>query len=267
MYIQFYDTKSCCYQKGNDPTKNERKHQMIAQSIHEIIQADPSTPVSTIIAHMKSSLGYTVTYKKAWLGKQLGIENVYGNWEESYQKLSALLNVMQLYVPRFIWKIKIQHAYEGNQLDVDHIIFKRVFWTFKPCIDGFKFCKSVVQVDGTFLYGKYREMLLVAVAQDDRNNILPIAFSIVEGETADAWFFFLRNLQRYVTPQDGLCLISDRHESIKSAYSRDGSDWNNNNSMHVYCIQHITQNFMRRFRNITLKKDVVNMGNCPHTLN
>jgi len=30
---------------------NKLGHQMIAQSIHEIIQANPSTPVSTIIAH------------------------------------------------------------------------------------------------------------------------------------------------------------------------------------------------------------------------
>jgi len=63
---------------------NKLGHRMIARSIHEIIQANPSTPVSTIIVHMKSSLEYTVTYKKAWLGKQLGIENVYSNWEESY---------------------------------------------------------------------------------------------------------------------------------------------------------------------------------------
>jgi len=144
---------------------NKLGSQMIAQSIHEIIQADPSTPISTIIAHMKTILGYTISYKKAWLGKQLTIEKVYGNWEESYQKLSSLLNAMQLYVPRFIWKMKTQPAYEGNQLDADHIIFKRVFWKFKPCIDGFKFCKPVVQVDGTFLYGKYRGTILVVVAQ------------------------------------------------------------------------------------------------------
>jgi len=49
----------------------------------------------------------------------------------------------------------------------------------------------VVQVDGTFLYGKYRGTLLVAVTQDCRNNILPIVFATVEGETAEAWFFFL----------------------------------------------------------------------------
>ena len=94
----------------------------------------------------------------------------------------------------------------------------------------------MVQVDGTFLYGKYRGTLLVAVAQDGRNNILSIAFAIAEGETAEAWFFFLWNLRRYVTSQEGIYLISDRHESIKSAYSREDSGWNNNNSMHVYCI-------------------------------
>nr|KYP66494.1 hypothetical protein KK1_012790 [Cajanus cajan] len=69
---------------------------------------------------------------------------------------------------------------EGN------VIFKRLFWTFKPCIDGFAFCKPIVQVDGTFLYDKYKGMLLVVVAQDGRNNIIPIAFAVVKGETSDA---------------------------------------------------------------------------------
>jgi len=75
---------------------------MIAQSIHEIIHVNPSTPVSTIIAHIKSSLGYTFTCNKVCLGKQLAIEKVYGKWGKSYQKLSALLNAMQLYVPGLI---------------------------------------------------------------------------------------------------------------------------------------------------------------------
>jgi len=32
--------------------------------------------------------------------------------------------------------------------------------------------------------------LLVAVAQDGRNNIFPMAFAIIEGETTEAWIFF-----------------------------------------------------------------------------
>nr|KYP50797.1 hypothetical protein KK1_027361 [Cajanus cajan] len=71
-----------------------------------------------------------------------------------------------------------------------YVKFHRVFWTFKPCIDRFKYCKPIVQVDGIFLYGKYKGTLLVVVAQDSNNKIFPIAFAIVEGETTKAWFFF-----------------------------------------------------------------------------
>jgi len=44
----------------------------------------------------------------------------------------------------------------------------------------------MVQVDGTRLYGKYKEILLVVVAQDDNNKILPIVFAIIKGETTEA---------------------------------------------------------------------------------
>ncbi|KAG4958356.1 hypothetical protein JHK87_034989 [Glycine soja] len=73
----------------------------------------------------------------------------------------------------------------------------------------------------------------MAIAQDGNNKIFQIAFVIVEGEIADAWLFFLNNLKMHVTPQNGLCLISDRHESIKNVYSRHDSGWMPENSMHV----------------------------------
>ncbi|XP_020211209.1 uncharacterized protein LOC109796019 [Cajanus cajan] len=115
-----------------------------------------------------------------------------------------------------------------------YVQFHRVFWTFKPCIDGFKYCKPNVQVDGTFLYGNYKGTLLVVVAQDGNNKIFPIAFAIVEGETTETWFFFVHYLKRHVCPQDGLCLILDRPESIKNAYARQGSGWTPDNSVHVF---------------------------------
>jgi len=58
------------------------------------------------------------------------------------------------------------------------------------------------------LYSKYKGTLLVAVAQDDNNKILPIAFDVVGSELAGSWFFFLQNLKIHVTPQHGLCFIS-----------------------------------------------------------
>ncbi|XP_027905846.1 uncharacterized protein LOC114165407 [Vigna unguiculata] len=59
-------------------------------------------------------------------------------------------------------------------------IMERCFWAFGPCIEGFKYCKPVVQVDGTFLTGKYHATLLTTIAQDGNRNIFPLAFAIVE---------------------------------------------------------------------------------------
>jgi len=58
------------------------------------------------------------------------------------------------------------------------------FWTFKALVDGFAYYKPKIQIDGTFLYEKYKETLLVAVTQDGINHILHIVFALVEGETA-----------------------------------------------------------------------------------
>jgi len=55
------------------------------------------------------------------------------------------------------------------------------------CINRFVYRKPIVQVDGTWLYGKYTDTLLiatllVATTQDEFNHVLPIAYAIVEGE-------------------------------------------------------------------------------------
>ena len=63
--------------------------------------------------------------------------------------------------------------------------FKRMFFSFKPCIDGFKHCKPVIYVDGTFLYGKYKSVLLTADAVDGNNSILSLAFALVEKENKE----------------------------------------------------------------------------------
>jgi len=34
-----------------------------------------------LIEHIKSTVEYTTTYRKAWLEKQKVIENIYDNWE------------------------------------------------------------------------------------------------------------------------------------------------------------------------------------------
>ncbi|XP_052114442.1 uncharacterized protein LOC107480949 [Arachis duranensis] len=125
---------------------------------------------------------------------------------------------------------------------------------------AFRHCKPVVQVDGTHLYGEYKGCLLVAVSQDGNNNIVPIAFAIVEGETSDAWHFFLSNLRQHVVTRDGVGLISDRHDSIRSAIERSNGAWSPPRAFHMFCIRHIESNFLRKFKAHYLQKLIVNIG-------
>nr|XP_025625176.1 uncharacterized protein LOC112717325 [Arachis hypogaea] len=197
----------------------------VAEAIRSLVETDPSIKVKTIIAEVQSRFNYTISYRKAWLAKQKSIAKVFSDWEESYQALPWWLSVMVQKIPGSVVQIETRPLYNGNEEAQGVKILHRVFWSFNPCVRAFRHCKPLVQVDGTHLYGKYKGTLLVAVAQDGNQNIVPIAFALVEGETADAWHFFLRNLRMHVVRKDGVGMISDQHESIWAAVNRSGGDW------------------------------------------
>ncbi|XP_015946668.1 uncharacterized protein LOC107471691 [Arachis duranensis] len=96
--------------------------------------------------------------------------------------------------------------------------------------------------------------------QDGNGNIVPLAFAIVEGETADAWHFFLSHLRTHVVNRDGVALISDRHESIISAVGRSNGAWEYPRAIHMFCIRHIASNFLRSFKAPHLQRLIVNIG-------
>ena len=234
---------------------------MIAQYIEPMIRADVSIKVKVVIAEIQSRYGYTPTYWKAWTAKQKAIERIYGGWEESYAALPKWLGAMCAFTRGSYVEFDTSPAYHGTDERPNDRIFRRMFWTFGPCIKAFRHCKPLVQVDGTHLYGKYKGTLLVAVAQDGNQNILPVAYAIVEGETADAWYFFLHYLRRYVVTRDGVGIISDRHESIKAAIQRCHGQWEPPRAFHMFCIRHIAANFLRRFKKPYLHRLVVSIGN------
>ena len=102
----------------------------------------------------------------------------------------------------------------------DTIFLKYVFWSFGPYIDGFKYCKPVIGIDGTLLYGKYQGKLLVAMATDANNNVFPLAFAVVDCELGFSWRWFLQCLRDTigdVIPDEDIYIISDQHLGIKNA--------------------------------------------------
>ncbi|XP_057733810.1 uncharacterized protein LOC130948981 [Arachis stenosperma] len=233
---------------------------IIAEAIKPLVEADPALKVKSVIAEVQLKFNYMVSYRKAWLAKQKAVKKIFGGWEASYEVLPIWFEAMCHKEPSAVVHFETMPAYQGDDLVTDIRVLHRVFWSYYPCIRAFRHCKPVVQVDRTHLYRKYKGCLLVAVSQDGNNNIVPIAFAIVEGETSDAWYFFRSNLRQHVVTRDGVGLISDRHESINAAVERSDGAWLPPRAFHMFCIRHIESNFLRKFKAPYLQKLVINLG-------
>ena len=79
-------------------------------------------------------------------------------------------------------------------------------------IQAFKHCRPLLCVDGTFLTGHYRGTLLTAIGVDGNNQVVPIAFTLVESENSESWLWFLKLLKRaLVEERENVCVMLDRN--------------------------------------------------------
>ncbi|KAL0915143.1 hypothetical protein M5K25_015542 [Dendrobium thyrsiflorum] len=124
--------------------------------------------------------------------------------------------------------------------------FQRLFWAFGPSINGWKYCRPILSLDGTFLLGKYRGTLLIAVGLDANNGLFPLAFGIVESECNESWIWFLRMLHELVpsiSSRNDLCIISDRHAGLVRGCREIFPS-----AAHRHCLRHLRENFKKAVR-------------------
>jgi len=89
-------------------------------------------------------------YRKAWLEKKKVIENIYDNWERSFHDLPRLLQaIYQFFHGMVMEKKTLPMPPQGGQTVEGFVKFHRLFWSFRLCINGFQYCKPMIQVDGT----------------------------------------------------------------------------------------------------------------------
>lgn len=221
----------------------------VCNAIRDLIQADPSLKIRAIVQVVKDKFHYTITYKRAWLAKQKAIASIFGDWETSYEELPKYMQALQESNRGTVvhwWTMP-------SQEDPSVHIFCRVFWAFKPSIDGFKHCRPLITIDGTHLYGKYKGTLLIAMATDANFQLFPLAFAIVEEESGDSWKWFMTCIRHSVTQREGLCVISDRHKGILATMNDVSSGWEEPLAHHRFCTRHLASNVNSNFKNAYVK--------------
>ena len=101
----------------------------------------------------------------------------YGKWEESYKKLQDFFNEVQSHDPGTQVQFRFDDLIGGVGVLKQ---FHSIFWSFRPCIEGFRHCPPVLVIDGTFLIGKYSGPQSIVSSFDGNHNILTVDFSIID---------------------------------------------------------------------------------------
>ncbi|XP_074379718.1 uncharacterized protein LOC141720689 [Apium graveolens] len=168
----------------------------------------------------------------------------------SYNKLPTFLSVVMHFNPGTVALIDV----EADVTKPNTFMYKRVWWAFKPMIDGWQHARPVISVDGTFLKGKYNGKLLVAMGSDSNNQQYPVAYGLVHEESTVIWSWFLYHLRIYVCQnRKGVCIISDRHLGIIEAMKRMESGFAGEWDIHRFCLLHVRSNFCSTFPGPHLK--------------
>ncbi|KAF7839004.1 uncharacterized protein G2W53_007486 [Senna tora] len=214
--ISRYDGPHSCVSTAIAKDHPKLDSDMIAGVIASLVAEKADIPISLVVETVKKARSFIVSYKKAWQGKQKAIARVYGSLVASYNKLTGWMAAMQQAMSGTAVSFQTMDK-PGNDSVVQ---FKCLFWAFKPCIDVWSQLKPMLQVDGTFLYRKYKHSLLIATGQDGNRNIVPVAFALVEGETESAWSWFLWRLREHVAKDREVCLISDHGTGLGSRQPR-----------------------------------------------
>ncbi|XP_020266055.1 uncharacterized protein LOC109841501 [Asparagus officinalis] len=125
-----------------------------------------------------------VSYHKCWNARTKAMIKIFGDWDKSYEILPHYLEALKRENPGTVYEVSSDPVDGGDRR------FTGVFWAFGSCIEGFRYCRPLLSIDGTHLYSKYKGVLLVATGVDADGGLFPLAFAVVDIENTEnlAWF-------------------------------------------------------------------------------
>ncbi|KAE8788107.1 hypothetical protein D1007_37892 [Hordeum vulgare] len=231
---------------GKLSSQNHRQltSEFIAYRLSNSISSLPTMSIKSVQVLVKALFHYKVKYVKAWKAKQAAFKMLYGDLEQAYNRLPRLLGAIVATNPGMVHVVEPYgektRIHNGKRVRE----FGRAFWTFKQCVRAFQHCRPVISIDGTFLTGQFKGTLLVAIASDANNRLMPLAFALVEAENNINWEWFLHILRTKVLPfEREICVISDRHQGTLNAV--DIVIPGHAPLHHRWCMRHFCANFYR----------------------
>ncbi|KAL0368339.1 UNVERIFIED_CONTAM: hypothetical protein Scaly_1052800 [Sesamum calycinum] len=180
-------------------------------------RTDPKRNVKGFRKDIIKELRCHVSRNQAYRAKKKALEVIEGKAEDQFDSLWDYASELRNSNPGSTVMMVMTDGDDGTE--------QRKFSKFYVCFDALRQgflsgCRPVIGVDGCHLKGPYGGVLLSAVSIDPKNNLYPLAYVVVSGETREAWQWFLELLKDdlHVVRDDVYTFISDKQKGLIPAF-------------------------------------------------
>ncbi|KAL7173277.1 hypothetical protein ACSBR2_032692 [Camellia fascicularis] len=157
--IKQFDDVHICGSSFRTIKHSRMTSNMIGGVISSDIRNKALTSVSEVVCDFKDYYGTEVSYRRAWMGVEKARGLVFGDYSSSFDDLHWYVDGANACNPGSVFYMEFDIDSKGRH-------FKCLFFAFEACIHGFKYCRPVLMLDGTFLKGRHKGCLLAATAKD-----------------------------------------------------------------------------------------------------
>ncbi|CAN1224183.1 hypothetical protein LINGRAPRIM_LOCUS851, partial [Linum grandiflorum] len=171
----------------------------IAKKYLRRFKRNPEMDMKGFQQELKEGLNIKVSLRVCINAKNEAKRMIQGALDEAYARLRKYILALKKADPEGKFVVEVD-PFIGQQ----YVRFKRMYVGF-PCLrKGFRQgCRKMFALDGCFLKGEVKGMLLSVVGKDGNNQMYPIAWAVVEGENTSSWNWFLSLLVMELQLEDG----------------------------------------------------------------
>ncbi|XP_028793439.1 uncharacterized protein LOC114749123 [Neltuma alba] len=151
----------------------------LAKHFKEKIQERLNYSICEMKNDVERELKVHMSLHKCKRAKKRIIQHMDGSFVDEFSKLEAYYNELKVSDPGSDISVEISN----EALEQGKRVFRRMYLCFNAAKVGWKVrCRPLIGVDGTFLKGKARGILLTAVGLDANDSLYPLAFALVDKE-------------------------------------------------------------------------------------
>lgn len=206
--VSFTDDHTCHRRAKNRQAKTE----WLAKKFVPMLRHTPEMKPNGLIVEALDKWGVKLSKYQAYRAKVRAIEMIQGAQREQYAHLREYADELRRSNPNSTVIIKCGMSDIGP-------VFERIYVCLEACKAAFaNTCRPLIGLDACFLKGEYGGQLIAAVGKDGNNQMIPIAYAVVEAETKDSWQWFLdllledlNNVQHkqyaFISDQQKVCML------------------------------------------------------------